>query len=97
MAQAVAASPTVHTVPVSGPGTTTSRPLDVRAGYPRCDSSPTGRVLVSGRNTGVDAYEIGDDFIRIQFGDGSVYLYDVIRPGSKHVEQMKILLGPGKG
>lgn len=46
---------------------------------------------------GVAAYEIGDDFIRIQFVDGSVYVYDAVRPGRYHVEQMKILAEAGKG
>jgi len=29
-----------------------------------------------GGNSGVSAYAIGSDFIKVQFKDGSIYLYD---------------------
>ncbi|MGH7508929.1 MAG: hypothetical protein ACREMZ_05620 [Gemmatimonadales bacterium] len=50
-----------------------------------------------GRDTGIVAYEVGNDFIRVQFVDGSVYLYDAIRPGMNHVERMKELAVAGQG
>jgi hypothetical protein len=50
-----------------------------------------------GRDTGIAAYEVGEDFIRLQFVDGSVYLYTGARPGREHVEQMKKLAAAGEG
>ena len=50
-----------------------------------------------GGDSGVAFYEIGSDFIRVQFGDGSVYLYNYATPGRYHVEQMKTLAAAGRG
>ncbi len=44
-----------------------------------------------GGNSGVEAYEIGPDFIRVQFSTGSVYLYTYESAGSHSIEQMKEL------
>jgi hypothetical protein len=48
-------------------------------------------------NSGILAYEIGGNFIKIKFTDGEVYIYDYKRPGKTHVEQMKKLALKGKG
>lgn len=48
-------------------------------------------------NSGVVAYEIGKENIKIQFRDGSLYNYTYKNPGSKHVEQMKKLAEKGFG
>ncbi|MBA3662960.1 MAG: hypothetical protein H0W61_01960 [Bacteroidetes bacterium] len=50
-----------------------------------------------GGNSGVRSYEIGETFIKIQFGTGEIYLYDYERPGRVQVEKMKILAEAGKG
>ena len=49
------------------------------------------------RDSGVVAYETGDDFIRVQFHDGAKYLYTYGSAGSHHIEQMKILASRGDG
>ena len=50
-----------------------------------------------GGNSGVVGYEIGTDFIRVQFSDGSVYLYTYASAGAHNVEQMKQLARMGQG
>jgi hypothetical protein len=40
-------------------------------------------------NSGVLAYESGNDYIKVKFHDGSIYLYNYIRPGMQDVEIMK--------
>jgi hypothetical protein len=55
---------------------------------------PYGR---SDRDQGVVAYQAGDDFIRLLFVDGSVYLYNAEKPGAKHVSEMKELAVRGEG
>ena len=50
-----------------------------------------------GGNSGVAAYEIGQDFIRVQFSNGSIYLYNYEKPGSQDVEHMKQLAANGQG
>jgi hypothetical protein len=47
--------------------------------------------------SGVAAYEIGDDFIKVQFSDGSLYLYNYQSAGSNSIEQMKQLAIAGRG
>lgn len=49
------------------------------------------------RDSGVVAYEIGDDFIRVRFSTGAIYLYTYISAGPHHIEQMKILATRGDG
>lgn len=49
------------------------------------------------RDSGVTAFELGADFIRVRFHDGGVYLYTVTRPGRHHVERMKSLALRGDG
>jgi hypothetical protein len=50
-----------------------------------------------GGNSNVYAYTFGIDFIKIQFNDGSVYLYDYSSTSMTHVEQMKKLAIKGIG
>ncbi len=55
------------------------------------------RYLNLGGNSGVEAYEIGEDYIRVQFADGSVYLYTYASAGREHIERMKELARRGQG
>lgn len=48
-------------------------------------------------NSGVIAYEIGPDYIRIKFQDGKIYNYDYLVPGKTHVEEMKNRAIKGRG
>lgn len=50
-----------------------------------------------GGDSGVVGYEIGNDFIRVQFSDGSVYLYTNASAGAENIEQMKRLARNGQG
>jgi hypothetical protein len=50
-----------------------------------------------GGNSSVIAYEIGNDSIKVQFSDGSVYLYTYQSAGLSNIEQMKVLALAGKG
>jgi hypothetical protein len=49
--------------------------------------------------SGVTAYEVGPDFIRVRFRETPdvVYLYDYESPGAAHVERMKALAEEGRG
>jgi hypothetical protein len=47
--------------------------------------------------SGIMAYEIGDDYIKIQFKTGSVYSYSYGIAGNINVENMKILATSGSG
>lgn len=50
-----------------------------------------------GGNSGVHAFEIERKSIKVQFRDGSVYLYNYLLPGVSEVESMKNLAIQGKG
>jgi hypothetical protein len=50
-----------------------------------------------GGDSNVVAYENGPDFIRVQFGDGSIYLYTYASAGSHNIERMKQLASSGQG
>lgn len=50
-----------------------------------------------GGDSGVVGYESGDDYIRVQFSDGSVYLYTYNATGEAWVEHMKQLADNGQG
>lgn len=50
-----------------------------------------------GGDSGVVGYEIGNDFIRVQFSDGSIYLYTYTSAGADNIEQMKRLARNGQG
>ncbi len=49
------------------------------------------------RDSGVVRYETGADFIRVQFSDGSQYLYTNSSTGSLHVATMQQLAQRGDG
>lgn len=49
------------------------------------------------RDSGVVKYEAGSDFIRVQFSDGSQYLYTYSSAGRHHIERMKQLAQRGDG
>jgi hypothetical protein len=40
-------------------------------------------------NSGISAFEIGRDYIMIEFKDGGRYLYNYSQPGIREVEEMK--------
>lgn len=48
-------------------------------------------------NSGVRAYDIGPDFIKVKFISGEVYTYSYTKAGKIHVERMKGLAQNGKG
>lgn len=49
------------------------------------------------RDSGVVAYDIGDDFIRVKFSTGAIYLYNYSSTGSYHIDTMKQLAVRGDG
>lgn len=49
------------------------------------------------RDSGVVQYESGDDYIKVKFSDGAVYLYNYASAGSHHIENMKRLAARGDG
>ncbi|HSI94934.1 MAG: hypothetical protein ACAH09_01505 [Methylophilaceae bacterium] len=49
------------------------------------------------RNSGVIAYEIKRDFIRVKFVDGSTYTYTYRSAGRENIERMKVLARSGRG
>lgn len=50
-----------------------------------------------GGDSGVAAYEVGNDFIRVMFSDRSVYLYTDASAGSHNIREMKRLAREGQG
>lgn len=48
-------------------------------------------------NSGVEAFEIGDDEIIIRFVNGRTYRYDYAKTGERRVEIMKALAISGQG
>lgn len=48
-------------------------------------------------DSGVVAYEVGADFIRVEFNNNSVYLYTNASAGLQNIEQMKRLAAAGEG
>jgi hypothetical protein len=56
------------------------------------------RYRDTGRDSGVVAYEIGTDYIRVQFsGTSRTYTYSYRKAGSTHIENMKQLARKGSG
>jgi hypothetical protein len=51
----------------------------------------------SNRDTGVIAYETGDNGIAVKFRDGSVYLYTIKSAGQAAINEMKNLAKKGSG
>lgn len=50
-----------------------------------------------GSDSGIAGYEISDDSIKVQFSDGSVYVYTFASAGESNIEQMKNLARNGQG
>jgi len=50
-----------------------------------------------GRNSGVSAYETGEDYIKIEFVDGDLYLYTDASAGPETIARMKQLAASGEG
>ena len=48
-------------------------------------------------NSGITAYEVGPDFIRIQFTSGWIYLYNYDSAGEDNIEAMKGLAKEDRG
>jgi hypothetical protein len=48
-------------------------------------------------DSGVDAYEMGDDFVKIRFKPGVVYWYTEEGIGAQHVAELKRLALRGRG
>ena len=55
------------------------------------------RYLNIDGDSGVSGYEIGVDFIRVQFSTGAIYLYTYASAGQDKIEQMKVLAQTGNG
>jgi hypothetical protein len=49
------------------------------------------------RDSGVSAYEYGDDWISVQFKHGGTYTYRSSRIGAAHIATMKRLADSGEG
>lgn len=47
--------------------------------------------------SGIAAYEMGPDYIRIEFTTGAVYEYDHAHTGAAQIEHLKYLAEQGKG
>lgn len=50
-----------------------------------------------GGESGIIAYQIGPDFIRVEFSDHSIYRYTYGATGRENVEHMKRLASNGHG
>jgi hypothetical protein len=48
-------------------------------------------------HSGVTAYELGTDWIRVQFVNGEIYRYSAASAGAGHVRNMQILAEAGEG
>lgn len=48
-------------------------------------------------NSGIKAYELMQDGVKVQFADGSVYLYDNKTNGARSIRIMKKLASDGIG
>ena len=47
--------------------------------------------------SGVDAYELGDTWIKVRFHNGVTYLYDEATTGRQHIRRMKLFAQKGEG
>ncbi len=50
-----------------------------------------------GGDSGIAAFEIGDDYLDVEFSDGSVYRWDNESCGHAHLARMKSLASAGEG
>ena len=48
-------------------------------------------------DSGIVAYETGPESITVRFHQGGTYLYDGVKPGARHVAEMKRLAWAGEG
>jgi len=48
-------------------------------------------------DSGVAAYEIGDESVKVEFRDGHIYLYTYQSAGRENIERMKDLALAGRG
>lgn len=48
-------------------------------------------------DSGVVAYEIGREHLKVRFSDGATYLYTVRSAGRSNIEHMKLLAQSGRG
>lgn len=48
-------------------------------------------------DSGISAYDYGDDWIKVQFKDGKTYGYQVSKIGQAHIIAMKALADEGDG
>lgn len=55
------------------------------------------RYMNLGGDSGVAAYEIGNDSIAVQFSDGAVYLYTSQSAGARNLAEMQRLAATGQG
>jgi len=49
------------------------------------------------KDSNVDEFEIGEDYIAVKFFDGSSYTYTDASAGSQHIEEMKKLANANDG
>jgi hypothetical protein len=49
------------------------------------------------RDSGIDAYEAGANYMRVRFIHGGTYVYTYRSAGRHHIENMKLLAKSGKG
>lgn len=54
-------------------------------------------IPYSNPNSGISAYQVANDSIRIKFKNGSVYAYDKISIGTRHFTNMVRLAESGRG
>ena len=47
--------------------------------------------------SGIESYEVGDDWIKVRFRGGYAYTYNHASAGVDHVERMKALARAGRG
>lgn len=50
-----------------------------------------------GGNSNIISYQIGPDYINVQFADNSIYLYTYSSAGVENIEEMKSLARRGAG
>ncbi len=50
-----------------------------------------------GGKSGIESYEIGEDFIKVKFSDGNIYTYDNAVTGEENIKTMKELAENGSG
>lgn len=48
-------------------------------------------------NSGISAYDCGEDWIKVQFKEGKIYEYQSSKIGQEHITAMKTLADAGDG